>query len=138
MEDQIKKKKRAVLKERQLNSTLKEENKSLSTTNKFLNQQDLTTTASSFTINARVAENIYENFIIKDLKADLERIQEQINQSNFKNQYKLGDIETIKKDNKALKVTIEEVKKYKQMLDLKVQGKVSEKESQLSEFAYRR
>ncbi|CAI2384736.1 unnamed protein product [Moneuplotes crassus] len=139
LEEEIKKKKHAIVEERQRKTALLEENTSLMKTNRFLTQQDLTTTSSSFTINARVAENIYENFMIKDLKDDLERIQIQIDDHNGKNKYKQHDIEAIKKDNKALRLTVEEVKKYKKVLDTKVkESKNVEKVVKLNDFSYRR
>ncbi|CAI2384649.1 unnamed protein product [Moneuplotes crassus] len=139
LEEEVKRKKRAVLKERQMNSMLKEENKNLSKTNNVLTKKELSTTSSSFTINASVAGNIYENFMIKDLKCDLGRIQGQIDEHNGKNKYTQSDIDVIKKDNKAIKRTIEEVKKYKAMLDTKVNySNNREKNAASNEFTSRK
>jgi len=79
--ERIKQTKHNLIHERKMNEMLREENDNLMETNKVLSKHELSTTTSTLPTNARVAENIYENFMINDLKAELLRIKSQINSS---------------------------------------------------------
>ena len=137
-EEKIKQTKHNLVHERLMNETLREENENLRETNKILNKQDQSTASSSLPMNARVAENIYENYMINDLKTELSRVQEQITRFSSVKIYKKNDIGAIKKDNKAIKFTIEEVKKYHRMLVSKTKEKLNKKQVKVDELAYRR
>lgn len=115
-ERKIKERKREILHEREMNAMLFEENENLRSTNKVLSKQDEHKgQPNGFSMNARVAANIYENLKMGDLKTEIQRTQGQIHQLQDRHEYSLNDIESIKKHNKQMEAAID---RYKKILEL--------------------
>lgn len=135
LEKRIKETKKNILHERQMNAMLKEENENLRHTNKLLTKDDRHKATKSLPVNSRVTENIYENFMMSDLKSEFERTQGQITQLMGKQKFTQYDIEAIKTNNKQIVATIE---RYKKILKDHSGTKPKEKEVKIDDVKFRR
>ena len=120
LEARIRETKRNLLHERELNAMLTEENQNLRLTNNIIDKSILQNikannmtqfignevddnknkNSGALSFNARLTENIYENFMMKDLKTEFQRTQGQINLLNDNMSSIQDDIGSIRIANK--------------------------------------